>query len=173
MPTEQFFLNKEQATLLDKVLKILAEQSKQIAEIKKAVNDIHSKLNCRVDPSAVSLLYEKTSVPLSSTASVVAPVKRRTRTRKSNQPTKTDNLPGELNTPAKKAVDVSKEIILGTTQIVKDFGGVSYMGTVSAYDSPYYDVVYDDGDSEEMQLEQILSLMVHPDELPPGTVQEK
>ena len=49
---------------------------------------------------------------------------------------------------------------------MKNFYGIDYAGTISGYDSPYYDILYEDGDSEMVTINELLPLIL-PTQLTP------
>jgi len=55
-------------------------------------------------------------------------------------------------------------IELGQTEVAKMLGGVLYMGVITRFQHPYYQVTYEDGDTEEhtgRELARILKLKVN------------
>lgn len=57
-----------------------------------------------------------------------------------------------------RIADESKMALIGT-EIQKEFNGVMFKGTVRSYNAPYYEVVYDDGDFEEIPLTDLKKLL--------------
>jgi hypothetical protein len=55
--------------------------------------------------------------------------------------------------------DAGDEIVVGETRLRKKFGGKYYSGTVVSQDDLFYGIKYDDGDDEEIDLEELLPLV--------------
>ena len=73
---------------------------------------------------------------------------------------------------AKGKLLTTESIIIGKAKILKNFFGIDYVGTISGYDSPYYDILYEDGNSETMTINDLLPL-ISPTQLTPFAKNDK
>ena len=118
--------------------------------------------------SAVQFQFEPTAASTTSSGQNESTLNSRSNTTSSQSTSSTvDQTTGVEQQSSSALVSTAKETYIGTTiyKVFDGHGAKPFKGTVVSYQSPYFKINYEDGDSEEMTVKEVKTHMVTPDSM--------